>query len=106
LPFTASKAAVESFVKSFANEHAEFGISACALALPTIRTAKVLKEKLTGDHKNYITPEELADYILDHVLIQPHEVNGNVFKVFKHSRTFYHKSYYQRNPRRKSRTNK
>ncbi len=102
-PFTASKAAIESFVKCYANEHAEFGISACALALPTIRTAKVLKEKPRGDHENYIKPEDLANYILNHILTQPQEVNGNVIKVFKHSPTFYHKSYYERNPRRRNR---
>ena len=100
-PFTASKAAIESFVKCYANEHAEFGISACALALPTIRTPKVLKEKLSGDHKNYIKPEDLADFILNHIMTQPHEVNGNIVKMFKHSRTFYHESYYARNPRQK-----
>ena|SRR5664280_2509088 len=105
-PFTASKAAIESFVKCYANEHAEFGISACALALPTIRTAKVLKEKPRGDHKNYIKPEDLADYILNHILTQPHEVNGNVVKLFKYSRTFYHKSYYQRNPRQKPKSSR
>ncbi|MDB6124351.1 MAG: family oxidoreductase [Pedosphaera sp.] len=99
-PFTASKAAIESFVKCYANEHAEFGISACALALPTIRTPKVLKEKANGDHANYITPEQLVDFIINHVLTQPHEVNGNVIKLFKHSPTFYHSSYYDRNPRR------
>ena len=100
-PFTASKAGIESFIRCYANEHAEFGISASALALPTIRTPKVLMEKPTGDHANYMQPEELAEFILDHVLIMPNEANGNVIKVFKHSPTFYHSSYYDRNPRQK-----
>jgi NAD(P)-dependent dehydrogenase (short-subunit alcohol dehydrogenase family) len=102
-PFTASKAAIECFVKCYANEHSHFGISACFLALPTIRTPKVLKEKAKGDHKNYIKPADLADYILNCVLTQPHEVNGNVIKVFKYSHTFYHSSYYERNPLKKPR---
>lgn len=100
-PFTASKAAIESFIKCFANEHAEFGISAHALALPTIRTPKVLVEKPTGDHANYIAPSDLAEFILEQILTMPPEVNGNVIKVFKHSPTFYHSSYYDRNPRQK-----
>jgi NAD(P)-dependent dehydrogenase (short-subunit alcohol dehydrogenase family) len=101
-PFTASKAAVESFVKCYANEHSELGIAATALALPTIRTRTVLKEKPTGDARNYIRPEDLAKYVLDHVLTLPHEVNGNVIKLFKYSPTFYHQSYYERNPHRSS----
>lgn len=101
-PFTASKAGIESFIRCYANEHAEFGISASALALPTIRTRKVLIEKPTGDHANYIPPDELAEFILEHVLAVPSEVNGNVIKVFKHSPTFYHSSYYDRNPRQKA----
>jgi NAD(P)-dependent dehydrogenase (short-subunit alcohol dehydrogenase family) len=99
-PFTASKAAVESFIKCYANEHSEFGISACALALPTIRTSTVLREKPTGDHTNYITPEHLAEIIIGQILTQSNEVNGNVVKLFRHSKSFYHSSYYDRNPRR------
>lgn len=99
-PFTASKAAVESFVKCYANENSEFGISACALALPTIRTPTVVREKPAGDHVNYITPEQLADHIFGHVLAESAQVNGNVVKLFKHSPTFYHSSYYDRNPRK------
>jgi NAD(P)-dependent dehydrogenase (short-subunit alcohol dehydrogenase family) len=100
-PFTASKAAIESFIKCYANEHSEFGISACALALPTIRTATVLKEKPQGDHKNYVTPESLAEIIVQQVLTQSPVLNGNVIKLFQHSPSFYHSSYYDRNPRTK-----
>jgi NAD(P)-dependent dehydrogenase (short-subunit alcohol dehydrogenase family) len=103
-PFTASKAALESFIRCHANEYAEFGITSCALALPTIRTAAVLDEKPTGDHKNYITPDELANTIVSDVLAQSHIISGNVIKLFKHSPTFYNSSYYQRNPRRPTST--
>lgn len=98
-PFTASKAAVESFIKCYAHEHSEFGISACALALPTICTETVLKQKPNGDHDNYITPERLADIIVEQILPQGNEITGNVVKLFKYSHTFYHSSYYDRNPK-------
>jgi NAD(P)-dependent dehydrogenase (short-subunit alcohol dehydrogenase family) len=98
-PFTASKAAIESFVRCYANEHSEFGISACALALPTIRTEAVLQEKPNGDHANYITPGELAGIIVDQLLLQDPIISGNITRLFKYSRTFYHSSYYERNPR-------
>lgn len=98
-PFTASKAAVETFIKCYANEHAEFGISACALALPTILTETIVQEKPHGDHANYITPEQLAEIVIGQILPQSPEINGTVVKLFKHSPTFYHSSYYARNPR-------
>ncbi len=97
-PFTASKAAVEVFLRCYAHEHSTYGIAASSIALPTIRTRTVKTAKPTGDHKNYITPEALADYVIDHVLSAPLEETGNTYRVFKHSHTFYNRSYYDRNP--------
>jgi NAD(P)-dependent dehydrogenase (short-subunit alcohol dehydrogenase family) len=102
-PFTSVKAAVETFIKCVAHEYAEHGITATALALPTIRTAKVLVEKPQGDHESYISVEDLSRIVLD-VLELPPTVNGNVVKIYKHSRTFYYSGYFERNPRRPSRT--
>jgi NAD(P)-dependent dehydrogenase (short-subunit alcohol dehydrogenase family) len=99
-PFTASKAAIESFIRCYGNEHSQFGIIATALALPTIRTEAVLREKPNGDHDNYITSEELAEFIVSEILPMSALANGNVVKVFKHSPSFYNTSYYDRNPRR------
>jgi NAD(P)-dependent dehydrogenase (short-subunit alcohol dehydrogenase family) len=99
-PFTSAKAAIESMVKCLAHEYAEYGISVAALALPTIRTQRVLAEKPQGDHTNYLSPEDLAEILLDNVLLLPTTVNGNILKVFKYSRAFYHLGYFERNPRR------
>lgn len=98
-PFTASKAAIETFTRCFANEHSQFGISAMALALATIETLTVKQAKPSGDHENFMTPEFIADCILNNVLSLPHEATGNVIKLFKYSPSFYHQSYYDRNPR-------
>ena len=98
-PFTSAKAAVETFIKCVAHEYAQHGITATALALPTIRTARVLVEKPQGDHENYISVEDLARLVFD-VLELPPTVNGNVVKIYKHSPTFYHSGYFERNPRR------
>jgi NAD(P)-dependent dehydrogenase (short-subunit alcohol dehydrogenase family) len=97
-PFTASKAAVESFIKCYANENSEFGISASALALPTILTEKVLKEKTIGDPAKYLTPDDLAEIVVGQILTQSPAISGNIVKVFKFNRAFYHSSYYDRNP--------
>jgi NAD(P)-dependent dehydrogenase (short-subunit alcohol dehydrogenase family) len=98
-PFTASKAAVESFVRCVANEYSEHAVAATAIALPTIRTERVVLEKPSGDHANYVTPQEVARIIINDVAELPHIVTGNVLKVFRHSHSFYHQGYFQRNPR-------
>jgi len=96
--FTSAKAAVESLVKCIANEWSKDGIVANALALPTIRTDAVLGLKPNGDHQNYITPDELAEVVLNVVHGASQYMNGNVIKLVKHSPTFYHEAYFSRNP--------
>lgn len=99
-PFTAAKAAVESFMKCYSNEYAPHGISATAIALPTMKTDEILTEKPDGDHKNYIAPDELSCFILEHVLTQPAIVTGNVIRLINPSPTFYGMGYFERNPRK------
>jgi 3-oxoacyl-[acyl-carrier protein] reductase len=99
--FTSSKAAVECLIKCIANEWAEHGVVANALALPTIQTRKVLDlgEKKPGtDSADYIKPDELADIVV-HLLesVSGYE-NGNVIKLFKYNRSFFHNAYFERNP--------
>ncbi|HAW91945.1 MULTISPECIES: SDR family NAD(P)-dependent oxidoreductase [unclassified Arsukibacterium] len=98
-PFTSSKAAVEAFIKCYANEKAPYGISATAIALPTMKTAEILEEKPGGDHQNYIEPSELSKFILENVLAQPRIATGNIVRLINHSPTFYGQGYFERNPR-------
>lgn len=100
-PFTSAKAAVEAFIKCIANEYSEFGIVANTLALPTIRTQKVEELKANGDRQNYVTPAELSALIADTIAAAPSSLNGNTLKVFKHSPSFFHDSYFDRNPRKR-----
>jgi NAD(P)-dependent dehydrogenase (short-subunit alcohol dehydrogenase family) len=98
VPFTSAKAAVECAVKCISNEYAPFGISALALALPTIRTAKVLA--LKGDSEFYMEPEELAQVVLGDMTNASPYTNGCVLKVFKPNPKFFTTSYFERNPRK------
>jgi NADP-dependent 3-hydroxy acid dehydrogenase YdfG len=98
-PFTSAKAAIESFVKCYSNEYSPYQISSTAIALPTIRTTKVLEEKMRGDTNNYVEPDELSQIILSEVLHQSNYVTGNVMRIIKHSDTFYNSGYFERNPR-------
>ena len=90
---------VEAFIKCYANEKAPYGISATAIALPTMKTAEILEEKPGGDHQNYIEPSELSKFILENVLAQPRIATGNIVRLINHSPTFYGQGYFERNPR-------
>lgn len=103
-PFTSAKAAVESLIKCVANEYSGEGIQANALQLPTIRTSKVLRAKPKGDHDSYITPEELARIVITDLSVSSAYISGSVVKVFRHSDSFYHKAYFERNPTGRSST--
>jgi len=96
--FTSAKAAVECLIKCVANEYSGEGVQANVLALPTIRTQKVEKDKPQGDLGNYIRPEELASIIIEQVETLSEYINGNVIRVFRHSDSFYHEAYFMRNP--------
>lgn len=97
-PFTSAKAAVETLIKCIANEYSEFGIQANALALPTIRTEKVGMYKIPDNQMQYITSHELAQIIVEQIVSLSPLISGNVISLFKFSKAFYHKSYFERNP--------
>jgi 3-oxoacyl-[acyl-carrier protein] reductase len=95
--FTSAKAAVESLIKCIANEYSEYGIVANAIALSTIRTEKVEKSKDPKYFDGYITAEELAKLVLEAISELSPLVNGNVIRLLKYSKYFYHEGYFQRN---------
>ncbi|MFY0601639.1 MAG: SDR family oxidoreductase [Cyclobacteriaceae bacterium] len=99
IAFTCAKAAVETFIKCYSNEYSPYNISAAAIALPTIRTNRVIEEKPNGDHDNYVTPEEVGKILAHQIAEMNQYVSGNVIKLFKHSASFYHEGYFTRNPR-------
>jgi NAD(P)-dependent dehydrogenase (short-subunit alcohol dehydrogenase family) len=97
-PFTAAKAAVETLIKCVANEYSVHSIQANAVALPTIRTAKVVDAKTLAEETDYVSPEELARLVLGDMLQLSPYVNGNAIKVFKPNSAFFRTSYFDRNP--------
>jgi NAD(P)-dependent dehydrogenase (short-subunit alcohol dehydrogenase family) len=96
-PFTAAKAAIETFMRCVAHEYSKQRIATTTIALPTVLTPKVQKAKPQGDHANYITPEHVASVVLREMGSSPF-VTGNLVRMIKHSETFYGMGYLQRNP--------
>ena len=97
-PFTCAKAAVECLVRCIANEYSRFNISANAVALSTVHTPEVIRTKPNGDHDNYMTRDEVSDLAIQLLLEVSPFINGTCIRLIKHSSSFYHQSYYQRNP--------
>lgn len=100
--FTSSKAAVECLVKCIANEWSKYNVIANAVVLPTVGTSGVAAlmnaGKKAGRIEDFLSPESIADTVIDSVAKLPQEVNGNTLKLFKHSDSFYKQSYFDRNP--------
>lgn len=95
--FTSAKAAVECLLKCVANEQAKYNITANTFALPSIKTNSVIATKPKEFHDDYATLDELTDVIEQISKSITPLLNGNTINLFKYSRSFYHKGYYERN---------
>lgn len=95
--FTSAKAAVECLLKCVANEQSKYNITANIFALPSIKTNSVVATKPEEFHKDYATLEELTTVIEQISESVTPLMNGTTINLFKYSRSFYHKGYYERN---------
>lgn len=97
-PFSSAKAAVETTIKCIANEWASSGITANAIALSTIATDRVRKSKPLSQVENYLELDEICELIEDVIFLGSPYLSGNILRPTKYSNTYYHKSYFERNP--------
>jgi NAD(P)-dependent dehydrogenase (short-subunit alcohol dehydrogenase family) len=96
--FTSAKAAVNTLIKCTANEWADRGISANAIALSTVATERVRRTKPLASEENYLTPEETSLLIQDILFASSRYISGNIIRPLKYSHTYYHQAYFARNP--------
>ena len=94
--FTAAKSALESLVRSIANEYYDKGIYANAFQLATLLTEHEKMVKPYGDHKNWLKTIEVAQYIDTFIKQSSHLTNGNTISLYHHSDSFFHDSYFNR----------
>ena len=95
-PFTASKAALESLVKSLANEYFGKGLVTTAFRLATLHTDHEIRVKPNGDHKNWLQLNEVAEFLSTYTAQPIGLHSGNVMNLFHYSDTFFRKSYFER----------
>lgn len=95
-PFTAAKSAMESFLRTVANEFYDRGIYANSFQLATLLTNHEISRKPFGDREKWLKPIEVVNYV-EQFLIQPHQLhNGNSIQIYHYSESFFHKSYFDR----------
>ncbi|UYO42187.1 SDR family oxidoreductase [Rhodopseudomonas palustris] len=94
--FTTSKAAIESLIRSLANEFAGDGLRFNSLTLASVKTDKVHASKPHGDFEHYIEPKELVPIVRFLMSEEAHLINGNAISLFEHSPRYYREGYFER----------
>lgn len=92
--FTSAKAAVESLVRSIANEYSKDKIFSTALALATLDTPKERKMRPRTNHSDWLKPIQVCRLV--RTLAKDPIMNGNTIHLFNYSNSFFHQSYYDR----------
>ena len=94
--FTASKSAVDSLVRSLANEFSGDRMRFNSLVLASLKTEKVKGSKPHGDFSHFIPPEDLVPVIKFLLSPDSYLINGSTMNLFQHSAQFYHSGYFER----------
>ena len=94
--FTASKSAVESLMRSLANEYSGYNMRFNSIVLASLRTSKVIQAKPHGDHAHFIPPKDISPIIRFLLSDASYLVNGNAINLFIHSEDFYNSGYLKR----------
>lgn len=94
--FTASKSAVDSLVRSLANEFSGNGIRLNSLVLASVKTRKVQQSKPHGDFVHFISPSDIFPVVQFLLSDTSFLVNGNTINLFEHSDQFFRTGYFER----------
>ena len=85
--FTASKAAVEHFIKCIANEYMRNNIQANVLTVSSLKTEKNKTTKPNGDFENYISLDDLSREIVQTLQLGK-TITGSVIRAVNYSPTY------------------
>lgn len=94
--FTASKSAVDSLMRSLANELSGEQMRFNSLVLASLQTKKVLRSKPHGDYAHFIPPSDLVPVVRFLLSGESRWINGNAINLFVHSDEFYGSGYFER----------
>ncbi len=94
--FSAAKASVDSLIQSIANEYAEYGIIANALAIATLNSPRERHLRPKADSSDWLQVDQISRFVEQFVHAPFHIMNGNTVHLFNYSKSFFHQSYFQR----------
>ena len=94
--FTAAKSAVESLMRTLANEYAGAHVRLNALVMASLQTERVHVSKPRGDYPNFIPPADLLPVVRFLLSPDAYLINGSSINIFRHSPRFYSEGYFDR----------
>ena len=94
--FSAAKAALESLIRSIANEYSKDKIVATALAVATLDTPREREKRPHADPQNWLKPRQIYEFIRQLVDSPFQIMNGNTIQLFNYSDDYFGKSYFDR----------
>lgn len=95
--FNLAKAALESAVRTAANENARFGISANTILIATLKTDTERGLKPKGSFDDWLEPSDVASFSLDIISTEGCHLNGSLLHYWQHSDSFFGQSAFERN---------
>lgn len=96
IAFTAAKSAVDSLIKSIANEYCQFNIFSNCFALATLLTNVEKELKPNGDFDGWLKTEEVCNTVISIIETKQNIINGNTIHLYKYSNSYFGESYYDR----------
>lgn len=94
--FTAAKSAMESLIRTLANEYASCNIRFNALRLASVKTGKIKEKRPYGDYAHFIPPMDIAP-IVDFLMSEnSYLASGNSIELFSYSETFFGQGFFNR----------
>lgn len=95
-PFTASKQAVATLMKSLGNEYSKWNLQFSCFLLATLKTERERSYKPNGDYENWIEPEQVAELVYS-LTQQPNSlINGTEIELLKYSEKYNWDGYFKR----------
>lgn len=95
-PYTASKQAVATFIKSICNEYGKWGIQANCFLLSTLKTEREFTCKPFGDYEKWLDPYEVAWSVWSILDNNNGVINGSEIELMKYSEQYNWKGYFER----------
>lgn len=95
-PFTVSKQAVATLMKSLCNEYSKWNLQFNCFLLTTLKTEREKNFKPNGDYDNWIEPKQVAELVYSLTQQTNSLINGTEIELLKYSEQYNWDGYFKR----------